>query len=162
VTCKKILTPVRGCDTLSPVSPRAAGLADVAALVALDVLCFGRRAWSQRAWREVVTAPEWTTLVVEEEGRLAAAVVLLAQPPTAWLASIAVHPSRRGHRLGTALLRQALALARGHSVRWLALEVDAASPAVRLYRREGFGVQRRFREDGVERLEMARRLGGTR
>ena len=64
---------------------------------------------------------------------------------------------RRG--LGTLLLRDALRRARGAGARFLALEVDVVNrDARRLYRREGFAVVRRFREDGRRRVEMLRRI----
>ena len=110
---------------------------------------------------EVVCDPGWTTLVARRGRTIDGALVLLAWPPEAALASVAVHPARRTRGLGTALVREALLRARAAGARWLTLEVDADNlAAVRLYRREGFGLLRRFTEQGRPRLEMARRLGG--
>jgi ribosomal-protein-alanine N-acetyltransferase len=132
---------------------------ELAALIELDRICFGRRAWPPAGWLEAVTEPGWTTLVVRAAGMPVAAMVILLSTPVAHLASIAVHPTRRGRGLGTTLLREALARARAAGARFLALEVDRANrSALRLYRREGFGVVRRFREDGRWRLGMHRRL----
>jgi ribosomal-protein-alanine N-acetyltransferase len=142
---------------------RQAGAGDLEALVDLDRLCFGRRAWSVRAWCEVVTLPEWTTVVLAEGQEIVAASVLLPAAPVSWLASVAVRPTRRRRGLGQALLRDALARARAASARWLSLEVDHVNRvAVELYLKEGFGLLRRFHEDGRWRQEMVRRLGGRR
>ncbi len=85
-------------------------------------------------------------------------LVLLAWPPEAALASIAVHPASRTRGLGTLLVREALVRARVVGARWLSLDVDADNlGAVHLYRREGFGLVRRFTEQGRSRLEMAHR-----
>jgi ribosomal protein S18 acetylase RimI-like enzyme len=134
---------------------------DLAVLIELDRVCFGRRAWPPAGWLEAVTDPEWTTLVVRDGGDAVAAAVLLPFTPVAHLASIGVHPDRRNRGLGTELLREALRRGRAAGARFLALEVDLVNRgALRLYRREGFGVVRRFREDGRWRVEMHRRLGG--
>lgn len=151
--CQEILTGDQALFTLDVARPR-----DVADLYQLDVACFGERAWSCKAWREVVCWPGWTCLVLRLGGSVRAAMVLLLWPPVAQLSSVAVHPSYQHRGLGTWLVREAIARARRAGCRWLALEVDRDSPAVRLYRRLGFGLVRRFREDGLLRLEMARRL----
>lgn len=139
------------------IEPARAG--DVLALIALDRVCFGRRAWPPSAWAEVVSDPEWTTVVVRDRGEPVAAAVLVLWAPGAHLASIGVHPSHRDRGLGTALLRDAVARARLSHAHFLSLEVDRANrAALRLYRREGFGLVRRFREDGRWRITMHRRL----
>ncbi|MFH1177671.1 MAG: GNAT family N-acetyltransferase [Acidobacteriota bacterium] len=139
---------------------RPAGAADLAPLVELDLLCFGRRAWPVKGWWEVVTEPGWTTLVLVEGHELVGAMVLLPARPVACLASLAIHPDRRSQGLGSAMLRHAVEESRRLRARFLALEVDAANRAARrLYAREGFGITRRFREDGHWRVEMHRRLG---
>ncbi len=136
---------------------------DLAALVELDRLCFARRAWSVKAWWEVVTFAEWTVVVLTASDEVVAASVLLPAAPVFWLASLAVHPDHRREGLGRSLLRDASARARDSAARWLSLEVDRTNrAAVVLYRREGFGVLRRFREEGRWRQEMIRRFGGRR
>ncbi len=163
VECQKPLTPAEKPGTRTFPIGRRARPGDLAGLIDLDRICFGRRAWPARAWREAITAPEWTTVVIEREGAIAAASVFVPDMPRACLASLAVAPAWRRQGLGGALLRDAIARARAASSRWLALEVDRANrSAVELYRREGFAVSRRFREDGCWRQEMIRRLGGAR
>lgn len=143
-------------DLLTP-----AAIADVPELAALDAVCFGATAWPRRAWAEVVADPGWTTLVARRDGRIDGALVLLLWPPHAALASIAVHPAHRAHGLGATMVREALFRARAAQARWLSLEVDADNlAAIRLYRREGFGLVRRFTEHGRSRFEMTHRLGG--
>lgn len=163
VACKNFLTPGDKPGTQRAAVGRRARPSDLAALVALDRACFGHRAWSARAWREAVTAPDWMTVVIERDGAVAGASVLIPDLPRASLASIAVAPEWRRRGLGHALVADAIARARAASARWLSLEVDRANRgAIELYRREGFAVSRRFREDGRLRQEMLRRLGGAR
>lgn len=155
--CQVFLPGDQKACTLAPATPR-----DVPALYALDRRCFGERAWSWEAWWEVATWPGWTCLALRRGEQLVGAMVLLLWPPVAQLSSVAVHPAYRGRGLGSFLLAEAIARARRANCRWVALEVDRESPAVRLYRRFGFGVVRRFTEDGIPRLEMLRRLGARR
>jgi ribosomal-protein-alanine N-acetyltransferase len=155
------LSPVRLSATARHVvTLRTARVFEVSALAEMDEECFGARAWPFRAWWEAVHEPEWITLVAEDRcGELLAAAVLLPLPPVASLASLAVRPPWRRNGLGTALLAEAVERMRRAHVRWVGLEVDASQAgAIRLYRRAGFGLQRRFREDGLLRLGMIRRL----
>jgi [ribosomal protein S18]-alanine N-acetyltransferase len=157
--CKRFLTVGRAADG-PPVVVEPARVGDLVALIELDRVCFNRRAWSPAAWAEVVTQPEWTTLVIRAADTVVGAEVLLLWAPAAHLASIGVHPDHRNCGLGTAMLRDALRRARDSHARALSLEVDRANTAARrLYVREGFGLVRRFREDGRWRVEMRRRLG---
>jgi ribosomal-protein-alanine N-acetyltransferase len=152
------LTPGRAA-VAATAKVEAARPADLRSLVELDLICFGRRAWPEAAWVDAVTDPEWTTLVVRDGGTPIAASVLLLWPPGAHLASIGVHPDHRNRGLGTLLLRDAMARGRKCGARRLMLEVDLVNLAARrLYQREGFGLARRFREDGRWRVELQRRL----
>lgn len=157
--CQGVFTAGKTADG-PPAVIEPARIGDLAALIELDRVCFARRAWSPGAWAEVVTQPEWTTLVIRVAGALAGAEVLLLWTPAAHLASVGIHPDYRNRGLGTSLLRDALRRAREARARFLTLEVDRANAAARrLYAREGFGLVRRFREDGRWRVEMQRRLG---
>jgi len=161
--CTRFMSPAENLDTPVPMVRREAQPDDIAALVELDRLCFARRAWSVKAWWEVVTLPEWTTVVLTLAREVIAASVLLPAAPVSFLASLAVHPEHRRQGLGRLLLCDALTRARNASAGWLSLEVDRVNRgAVAMYRREGFGVLRRFREEGRWRQEMVRRLGGPR
>lgn len=159
--CQDLFPPVDAADIPPGLAVRAGGPADAAALVALDRVCFGRRAWTARAWHEAVAEPGWTVRIAEIGELPVAASVLVLAPAEAMVASLAVHPDLRRRGLGTLLLREAVARGRDSCAGWIALEVDADNAAaIALYRREGFGVSRRFREDGRARLGMRRRLGG--
>ncbi len=163
MVCMKLLSPAEEPVTLPEVVRRQARAGDIEALVELDRVCFGRRAWSVRAWWEVVTFPEWITLVLAGRGQVIATSVLLPAAPVSWLASLAVHPAWRRKGLARLLLQDALARSRDASAKWLSLEVDRVNRfAVQLYRKEGFGLLRRFREEGRWRQEMVHRLGGSR
>jgi ribosomal protein S18 acetylase RimI-like enzyme len=163
MACHKTHTSAEELDRYRSLTRRCAVPGDLATLFELDRTCFGRRAWSLRAWREVVMAPEWTAVVIEIDGAIAAASVLLPAAPASWLASLAVHPTWRRRGLARDLLRDALARSRAASARWVSLEVDCSHhAAISLYAQEGFGVLRRFREDGHWRQEMLRRLGRAR
>jgi len=159
MACAKVLTPDETVDTSDGVSLGAAGLADLVPLVALDRLCFRADAWPAGAWRDAVAEPGWVTVVLRRSGTIVAASALLVGGGPASLASLAVHPDHRRRGFGRRLLRDAIARAQAAGAGWLTLEVDLANlHARRLYRGEGFGVLRRFREDGRWRLEMVRRL----
>lgn len=163
MACHEIRTSAGKVDRRRSPTTRLAEPADLAALYELDRLCFAHRAWSLRAWWEVVTFPEWTVVVLEIDGAIAAASVLLPAAPVSWLASLAVHPAWRRRGIGRSLLRDAVERGRAASARWLSLEVDRSHrPAISLYTQEGFRVLRRFREDGRWRQEMLRRLGQDR
>lgn len=163
MTRKDLLTSARNPDGDRELRLREALADDLPALVDLDRQCFGRRAWSPREWREVVLDPAFAVIVLARGDALLAAAVLLGWPPQASLASIAVAPGHRNRGLGTRMLHEAIARARRAGAHFLSLEVDLLNrDARRLYRREGFGVVRRFREDGRQRVEMALRLGGAR
>ena len=160
--CTKILTPGERPDIAQDMSLRDARLGDLTSLVSLDRLCFGHSAWSARAWWETLSTPEWVTAVLSHRDQIIAASVLLPIHPTASLASLAVHPGHRRKGLARYLLHVAIDRARQAGAPWLSLEVDQANlGARRLYRGEGFGVLRRFREEGRWRMEMVRRLGGA-
>ncbi|MEW6337713.1 MAG: GNAT family N-acetyltransferase [Acidobacteriota bacterium] len=150
------MTPVQ--VAVAPIV-RVAVARDHGALVRLDRICFGPRAWPAGEWWEAISEPGWTTVVLECGGEVAGATVLILWPPVAGLASIAVHPSHRGRGWGGVLLRDAVRRACDAGARWLSLEVDADNrTAIELYRSEGFRMARRFVEDGRARLEMHRRV----
>jgi [ribosomal protein S18]-alanine N-acetyltransferase len=153
----KPLTGGGAADTRG-VHERSALASDLAALVALDRLCFGPQAWPASAWSEVVGETGWSVVVLTSGAAVVAVSVLLVSPPSAHLASLAVHPAWRRRGLAAHLVQRAVAQARG-SARWLALEVDRDNRgARRLYLRHGFLPTRRFLEDGRWRLEMVRRV----
>jgi len=88
---------------------------------ALFDLCFapGREALSSYRLRDGVAPVSGLSLVARDgQGVLAGAIrywpVLVGKAPALLLGPIAVHPTRQGEGLGAVLIRDSLALARGH------------------------------------------------
>jgi ribosomal protein S18 acetylase RimI-like enzyme len=132
-------------------------------LVALDRICFPEVAWPPAVWWEALIEPGFRVRVVREAGAVVAASVVLSGRPVAVLASLGVHPSRRGRGIGRLLLADAVSSAFAAGARWMSLDVDRMNrSAISLYRAAGFVVVRRFAEDGRDRQEMLRRLGRQR
>lgn len=120
---------------------RPAEPADLAALVALDQVCFGASAWSSDSWAEEFArlAEDRVVLVVADEGAVVGYVVLLvpaaAEDPVDLL-RIAVAPDERRTGIGGELLINALEWCAGRTI---LLEVAAGNESARaLYRRFGF------------------------
>ena len=156
VRCRNPLTPVGPADGLKLGSADAR---DLGALIVLDRVCFGARAWPHPQWREILAERSWRVTVALRSGEIAAVSVLLSGVPRAHLVSLAVAPAWRRRGVGRLLLRDAVHAASAAGARWLLLEVDGDNrDALRLYRADGFAVSRRFREDGRARLEMVRRI----
>jgi [ribosomal protein S18]-alanine N-acetyltransferase len=110
-----------------------------------------------------ISEPASTTALAERDDGVAGAFVLVSSLPIAMLASLAVRPDARRRGLGRRLLGAAIECARRSGARRVSLEVDADNaPALGLYRREGFIVQRRFCENGLRRLSMSRHIGEQR
>jgi ribosomal-protein-alanine N-acetyltransferase len=127
---------------------RAAVTDDLPALVALDSLSFGSRAWSTVAWTdEFDRLAEDRVILVADEGSVVGYVVLLV-PSVALdvveVLRIAVTPAERGTGIGGQLMTAALARCAGRTV---LLEVAASNEsAVGLYR--GFGFEEISRRRG--------------
>lgn len=131
---------------------RAAVTDDLPALVALDELCFGSKAWSTVAWTDeferLAEKPSGDRVIlVADEGSVVGYVVLLL-PPVALdvveVLRIAVTPAERGTGIGGQLVTAALARCAGRTV---LLEVAASNEsAVGLYR--GFGFEEISRRRG--------------
>ena len=103
--------------------------------------------------------PGTVTLVAESEGRCAGFLILLTdvpddilQRPQAFVAYVAVSQAERGHGIGRALIRAAIAEGQRRGLTHLSLMVSADNPvALRLYESERFE---------HERILMTRPLGG--
>ncbi|GAB2631358.1 GNAT family N-acetyltransferase [Kribbella swartbergensis] len=119
---------------------RAATADDLAALVALDEVCFGPEAWSTVSWAaEFDRLSEDRMILVADEGAVVGYVVLLL-PPVALdvveLLRIAVAPAGRRTGIGGQLMTAALSKCAGRTV---LLEVAASNEsALGLYRAFGF------------------------
>ncbi|GAA1136207.1 hypothetical protein GCM10009630_38970 [Kribbella jejuensis] len=127
---------------------RAAVADDLAALVALDAVCFGREAWSSIAWvNEFERLSEDRVVLVADEGAVVGYVVLLLPPvelDVVEVLRIAVAPAERRTGIGGQLLTIALERCAGRTV---LLEVAASNEsAIGLYR--GFGFEEISRRRG--------------
>jgi len=160
----------RGDELPKPVI-RAASLADLDALVALEHAAFATDRAERRAIRHAILSPSMDVLAAlipgpdgDQDPVLVGAAVLERRRGSriARLASIAVAPNRGGLGLGGKLLDAAEAQARSHGCDRLRLEVRADNGAgIRLYERRGysrFAVQPAYYEDGMEAWRYERGL----
>ena len=140
---------------------RAASLADLDALVALEQAAFAGDRAERRAIRHAIRSPSMSLLVAVSDDGTGAEILVAAATlerrrgsGKARLASIAVSPARAGSGLGGTMLAAAEADARAHGCDRLHLEVRADNGAgIRLYERRGYarlGVRADYYEDGME------------
>jgi len=95
----------------------------------------------------------------EDDGAIAAIIVLLPKPDHLLLDNIAVRPERQGHGLGRQLIAFAEAEARRLGFAELRLYThETMTENIALYRRLGFVETGRGREAGYDRVFMTRRL----
>jgi ribosomal protein S18 acetylase RimI-like enzyme len=106
--------------------------------MALERSVFASDQLSRRSMRRLLQSPTGAVLVLEEDGRLGGAAVLLfrTRSAAARLYSIAVAPQRSRHGLGAMLLEAAEAAAVARGCRSMRLEVHAANAAA-IARRSG-------------------------
>lgn len=142
---------------------REAVPADLPALAALERDAFGDEAYPAFFFRQAMDLWGPFFLVAEEAGRVAgyALAAPSARGSEACVLSTGVHPEARGRGLATGLLRALLDRldAAGTATVWLTVHPE--NPAVRLYRRLGFGTageEADYFGDGEPRLRMERRL----
>jgi ribosomal-protein-alanine N-acetyltransferase len=136
---------------------REAESGDVAALVALERLCFGEGAWGAGAVTGALRPGP--ALVWEEEGQLLGYALAAVVLDEAELHRIGVAPTSRGQGIAIALLDALEAAAQTQGAERLFLEVRADNaPAIGLYERQGFekiGRRPRYYADGVDALLFA-------
>ena len=145
---------------------RAAGAADLTAIMALERASFPTDAWSEHAMRAELDSVHGDYLVDVEAGRLVGygGVRAVRGSADADVQTIAVAESARGRGRGRALLRALTELARERGARELFLEVRADNPvAAALYVSEGFAeIGRRpryYQPDDVDAVVMRLDLG---
>ena len=145
---------------------RAATLADVDAVMAIERASFPSDAWSEAAMRETFAAGD--AFVAEEvDGVVGYAAVLAPQGSgDADVLTIAVGEQHRGDGVGAALLGHMLETASTRGASRVFLEVRADNPvAQHLYESRGFRVvgrrPRYYQPDGVDAIVMRLDLGGT-
>lgn len=141
---------------------RAAVLADLPQLAALERACFGRHD-SDDALAAELTRP-WARIVVDErEGQLTAFVNYWRVADEIELLFVATAPPWQRRGIARDLLNQVLAAVRAEGAVRALLEVRPSNgAAVALYSSLGFseiGRRRRYYDDGEDALLMARMLG---
>jgi [ribosomal protein S18]-alanine N-acetyltransferase len=131
---------------LFPLTFRPMTLADVARAHEIDVLSFSL-SWSERSYRfEITENRNSINLVAEISGPADGAsiigmIVIWVILDEAHVATIAVHPDYRGHRIGQKLLANGLAAAYERGARLAYLEVRKGNiTAKNLYEKFGFKV----------------------
>ncbi len=112
--------------------------ADLARVLELEPVLFGREAWTRGMYREELASPTRAYRAIDDGGRLVAwGGVLLGE--TAQILTLGVDPDHQRRGLGSRLLRDLLAIAADHGAREVLLEVRASDDgAQRLYLRHGF------------------------
>ena len=147
------LSSPKSADGFAPPAPeRAAPLAvrparkeDLAAAVELERMCFGTGGFSltKRQLQYLQRRPTAVFVVAEQEGTVVGQGVALVRQHrrgrSGRIYSLAVHPERRGRRIGESLLRSMVDSLTDRGVRRVYLEVDDDNAtAIRLYERWGF------------------------
>ncbi|GAA4358616.1 ribosomal protein S18-alanine N-acetyltransferase [Microbacterium rhizosphaerae] len=120
---------------------RAATVADLDAIMALERASFPTDAWSETMMRAELESSHNRYFVIETAGRIVAygGVRALSGSKDADIQTIAVDASARGHGQGRALLRDLLTAAQERGAAQVFLEVRADNPVAQgLYASEGF------------------------
>lgn len=146
---------------------RAATIADVDAVMAIERASFPTDAWSESAMRETFEAGD--AFVAEEADDVVGygAVLAPAGSGDADVLTIAVGEAHRGEGVGAALLERMIRTAMDRGAARVFLEVRADNPvAQHLYDSRGFRVvgrrPRYYQPDGVDAIVMRLDLGGDR
>jgi ribosomal protein S18 acetylase RimI-like enzyme len=143
---------------------RAGSLADLEALLNLEVTVFATDRMSRRSLRHFLNSSTATVLVAECEGQLLGSAVVLFRPNSviARLYSIAVAPHATGRGIGPTLLAAAEETALEHDRLYLRLEVHEKNHrAVARYRKAGyhqFGRHHQYYEDKGHALRFEKLL----
>jgi ribosomal protein S18 acetylase RimI-like enzyme len=115
----------------------------VRAFTGLNEVVAGFEPWHARMTGDPEYHPDWWWLA-EADGQLVGAALCWT---SGWLKDLAVDPDARGRGIGEALCRHAFHEMDGRGMATCGLKVDAGNVtgAVRLYRRVGMQVERRYR-----------------
>jgi [ribosomal protein S18]-alanine N-acetyltransferase len=146
------------------VAIRAAELADLPGLVAIENEAFVSDRLSRRSLRYYISAPSAALIVCERYGELAgySLVAFRRGSHSARLYSLAVGRAYRGLKLGVALLRESEKCARQRAMAELHLEVRIRNRrAIALYEKQGYRRIDRiddYYEDGTAALCYAKSL----
>lgn len=118
---------------------RSAGVTDLDALYALEVVCFAERRFTRDHLLYILKNPRAATFVYEVDGRVAGALMLHDERGTVRILSVGVHPSHRRQGVGMRLMEVAEDLARRFGARDVLLEVSTRNPdAVAFYEALGY------------------------
>jgi ribosomal-protein-alanine N-acetyltransferase len=144
------------------VAVRLAASGDLARVVEIERASFSDP-WSFTAFRSALGAERLNFHVAVSDGVVIGYAVSWCVIDEAELANLAVHPSRRGHRVGALLLDRAMADAREAGCVVMHLEVRESNTAARaLYESRGFGMvgrrKRYYREPVEDALILRARL----
>ncbi len=134
---------------------REATTADIPALIAAELACFGDEAWTPGMVREEFERAGGIQLAADAEGKLVGFAFGWLVIDELHVLHIAAMPSVRRSGVGRELLGR-LVRAAGAETAWLEVRANNA-PAIRLYEREGFvevGRRPRYYADGGDAIVM--------
>lgn len=111
--------------------------------------------WSRSSFhQELMNNPYARYIVMEHDGQIIGYCGMWLVMDEAHITNIAVLPEFRGKKLGEALMKQAMALAREEGAKTMTLEVRVSNiVAQSLYRKLGFlngGIRKRYYSDNQE------------
>ena len=131
--------------------------ADLDAVLAIEQACFPR-AWTRQHFLSELASPHATTVVAEQDGRLAGYLCMNVLLDEAEILDVAVDPSLQRSGIGAALVGWACDEAGRRGAAVVRLEVRATSqPAIALYERFGFvrsGLRKAYYENGIDAVLM--------
>ena len=111
----------------------------VAQVAALEKMCFGTEAWSEKSVASELTNELALWLVAEEDGTVCGYVGSQTVMDETDMMNVAVHPDHRSRGIATALIDGLIGQLKQRGSRCLTLEVRASNEnAKRLYDKLGF------------------------
>lgn len=117
---------------------RQARTTDIAALIEVELACFGADAWSDRVWQSELAGQHLIDLVADDDGVIGFAIVMLAGDD-AELLRIAVVPEFRRAGIAQQLIAHGFERALAQGATTMFLEVEHTNAAARaLYESSGF------------------------
>ncbi|EMT44803.1 MULTISPECIES: ribosomal protein S18-alanine N-acetyltransferase [Anoxybacillus] len=136
------------------VSFRFMTLQDLDRIIEIEQLSF-TLPWSRSSfYQELTNNPYARYIVLEYDGQVIGYCGMWLVMDEAHITNIAVLPQFRGKKLGEALMRQAMALAREEGAKTMTLEVRVSNVVAQsLYRKLGFlngGIRKRYYSDNQE------------
>lgn len=129
-------------------------LQDLDRIVKIEQLSF-TLPWSRSSfYQELTNNPYARYIVMEHDGQIIGYCGMWLVMDEAHITNIAVLPQFRGKKLGEALMRQAMTLAREEGAQTMTLEVRVSNTVAQsLYRKLGFlngGIRKRYYSDNQE------------